>query len=24
LLRYELAGRDIIVLRFFHAREDRF
>lgn len=24
LLRYELAGTDIIVLRFFHAREDRF
>ena len=24
LLRYELAGVDIIVLRFFHAREDRF
>lgn len=24
LLRYELAGKDIIVLRFFHAREDRF
>jgi plasmid stabilization system protein ParE len=24
LLRYELAGRDIIVLRFFHPREERF
>ena len=24
LLRYELAGTEIIVLRFFHAREDRF
>jgi plasmid stabilization system protein ParE len=24
LLRYELAGGDIFVLRFFHAREDRF
>jgi plasmid stabilization system protein ParE len=24
LLRYELAGTDIFVLRFFHAREDRF
>lgn len=24
LLRYELAGADIFVLRFFHAREDRF
>lgn len=24
LLRYELAETDIIVLRFFHAREDRF
>ena len=24
LLRYELAGFDILVLRFFHAREDRF
>lgn len=24
LLRYELAGPDIIVLKFFHAREDRF
>lgn len=23
LLRYELAGGDIFVLRFFHAREDR-
>jgi plasmid stabilization system protein ParE len=23
LLRYELAGADIFVLRFFHAREDR-
>ena len=23
LLRYELAGGDVIVLRFFHAREDR-
>jgi plasmid stabilization system protein ParE len=23
LLRYELAGTDIMVLRFFHAREDR-
>lgn len=22
-LRYELAGRDVIVLRIFHAREDR-
>ena len=24
LLRYELAGTNIFVLRFFHAREDRF
>jgi len=24
LMRYELAGADIFVLRFFHAREDRF
>lgn len=24
LLRYELAGSDLLVLRFFHAREDRF
>ena len=24
LLRYEIAGTDIFVLRFFHAREDRF
>lgn len=24
LLRYELAGTDIFVLRLFHAREDRF
>lgn len=24
LLRYELAGGHIFVLRFFHAREDRF
>ena len=24
LLRYELVGNDIYVLRFFHAREDRF
>jgi plasmid stabilization system protein ParE len=24
LLRYELTGTDIFVLRFFHAREDRF
>ena len=24
LLRYELTGADIVVLRFFHAREDRF
>lgn len=24
LLRYELAGSDIFVLRLFHAREDRF
>jgi plasmid stabilization system protein ParE len=24
LLRYELSGTDIFVLRFFHAREDRF
>ena len=24
LLRYELAGRDLFVLRYFHAREDRF
>jgi len=24
LLRYELVGADIFVLRFFHAREDRF
>ena len=24
LLRYELVGTDIYVLRFFHAREDRF
>ena len=23
LLRYELVGLDVIVLRFFHAREDR-
>jgi plasmid stabilization system protein ParE len=23
LLRYELVGNDILVLRFFHAREDR-
>jgi plasmid stabilization system protein ParE len=23
-LRYELSGTDIFVLRFFHAREDRF
>ena len=23
LLRYELRGKDIVVLRFFHAREDR-
>jgi plasmid stabilization system protein ParE len=23
LLRYELVGTDIVVLRFFHAREDR-
>lgn len=23
LLRYELAGAEIVVLRFFHAREDR-
>jgi plasmid stabilization system protein ParE len=23
LLRYEVAGSDIVVLRFFHAREDR-
>lgn len=23
LLRYEVAGTDIVVLRFFHAREDR-
>ena len=23
LLRYEMAGTDIFVLRFFHAREDR-
>ena len=23
LLRYELTGADVIVLRFFHAREDR-
>jgi plasmid stabilization system protein ParE len=24
LLRYELSGPDLIVQRFFHAREDRF
>lgn len=24
LLRYELTGTDIVVLRFFHPREDRF
>lgn len=24
LLRYELTGPDIVVLRFFHPREDRF
>jgi plasmid stabilization system protein ParE len=24
LLRYELTGTDIVVLRVFHAREDRF
>jgi plasmid stabilization system protein ParE len=24
LLRYELVGTDVFVLRFFHAREDRF
>jgi len=24
ILRYEVADTDIIVLRFFHAREDRF
>jgi plasmid stabilization system protein ParE len=24
LLRYELTATDIVVLRFFHAREDRF
>jgi plasmid stabilization system protein ParE len=24
LLRYELTGTDIVVLRFFHAREKRF
>ena len=24
LLRYELMGTDLIVLKFFHAREDRF
>ena len=24
LLRYELVGPDIVVLRFFHPREDRF
>jgi plasmid stabilization system protein ParE len=24
LLRYELRGADVVVLRFFHAREDRF
>jgi plasmid stabilization system protein ParE len=24
LLRYEVVGTDIFVLRFFHAREDRF
>ena len=24
LLRYELSDTDIVVLRFFHAREDRF
>ena len=24
LLRYEVAGAEIFVLRFFHAREDRF
>ena len=23
VLRYELQGKDIVVLRFFHAREDR-
>lgn len=24
LMRYEVAGAEIVVLRFFHAREDRF
>ena len=24
LLRYELAGTDVFVLRFFHSKEDRF
>lgn len=24
LLRYQLVGSDVVVLRFFHAREDRF
>jgi plasmid stabilization system protein ParE len=24
LLRYELVGKDLFVLRYFHAREDRF
>jgi hypothetical protein len=24
VLRYELRGSDIVVLRFFHPREDRF
>lgn len=24
LLRYELANAEVVVLRFFHAREDRF
>lgn len=24
LLRYELSGADVIVLRYFHGREDRF
>jgi plasmid stabilization system protein ParE len=24
ILRYELSGRDIVALRFFHARADRF
>jgi plasmid stabilization system protein ParE len=24
LLRYEIAGTEIVVLRFFHPREDRF